>query len=158
MKPISTEVSTGKCCTNCNEFKSLESFYKNPKTRVGLRPECITCIIDRSSKVHNNAIDNYQCYIDGRGNCCDLCGVSYAREVYNLHHINSADKTNGRGLVAQRWTNSSLPRNIEEANKCALLCANCHILEHVALRAGRTLLTNTYANVTLPEKNICEAR
>lgn len=58
-----------------------------------------------------------------------MCGYDRCYRALVLHHPNPAEKEFG---IAKRL---SAPVAVleKEADKCVLLCSNCHIEEHVAL-------------------------
>ena len=62
--------------------------------------------------------------IEYKGGKCEKCGYNKNLSVLNFHHIDSTKKSfniDGRLLA-----NKKMEELIEEANKCMLLCANCH--------------------------------
>ena len=56
------------------------------------------------------------------GGCCAVCG--YDREIINLvfHHVDAAQKSFALSMA----TTKSLAAYRAEAEKCVLVCANCH--------------------------------
>ena len=67
------------------------------------------------------------------GNKCrgDNCNIEYDgtnTSLFQFHHINP--KTKLFELGNSNLLNHSRNKILEEANKCKLLCANCHSLEH----------------------------
>lgn len=62
--------------------------------------------------------------IEYKGGKCEICGYNKNLAVLNFHHIDSSKKSfniDGRLLA-----NKKMEDLIDEANKCMLLCANCH--------------------------------
>ena len=62
--------------------------------------------------------------IEYKGGKCEICGYNKNLAVLNFHHIDSSKKSfniDGRLLA-----NKKMEDLIHEANKCMLLCANCH--------------------------------
>lgn len=62
--------------------------------------------------------------IEYKGGKCEICGYNKNLAVLNFHHIDSSKKSfniDGRLLA-----NKKMEDLINEANKCMLLCANCH--------------------------------
>jgi hypothetical protein len=57
------------------------------------------------------------------GGSCVLCGYSRCLAALEFHHL---DPTVKRFSLAGRGVTRSLARAREEAQKCVLLCANCH--------------------------------
>ena len=74
-----------------------------------------------SSKVHQWK----RMLIAQRGGKCERCGFAHpAGPVYDLHHKDPATKEKNLSLVGS-WEEYQA-----EANKCLLLCANCHRIVH----------------------------
>jgi phage FluMu protein Com len=64
-------------------------------------------------------------------NKCAHCGV-VRQELgfYDFHHINPAEKEDSIGnMMRHKWE-----KVLAEVSKCAMLCPNCHRLEHIKLR------------------------
>jgi len=102
--------------------------------RYTANKNCVAC-----KQVDNQAKrENYYNYLIERGSTCEVCHQSYLSDVFDLHHVDRANKKFG---VNSNWTSASRA----EGDKCALLCANCHRLEHAALRLGRTTLPAGYS-------------
>ena len=60
------------------------------------------------------------------GNKCNKCGLSYPSIVYDFHHRNPEDKS----FTIGECMGYKLETLMEEAQKCDLLCANCHRIIH----------------------------
>jgi len=59
------------------------------------------------------------------GGECSRCSSSFHRCVFDFHHVGKKD-----GSITKLISNASPYRIAEEMEKCILLCANCHRLEH----------------------------
>jgi hypothetical protein len=57
------------------------------------------------------------------GGACQLCGYSRWIGALQFHHVDPAEK---EFHIALRGVARSLARARAEAQKCVLLCANCH--------------------------------
>lgn len=57
---------------------------------------------------------------------CESCGYSGCKSALSFHHINPENKDVSIGTNL----NKSIDLLIEEAQKCQLLCSNCHSTEH----------------------------
>jgi NAD-dependent dihydropyrimidine dehydrogenase PreA subunit len=62
-------------------------------------------------------------YLGGK---CSRCLNSYPRIVYDFHHKNPETKD---FILSEHWGDSR-EKIWAELDKCILLCANCHRLEH----------------------------
>ena len=59
------------------------------------------------------------------GKCCH-CGNQFPPAVYDFHHINPEEKE----VLISKIMSHSWDSIIKELDKCILLCANCHRIEH----------------------------
>jgi hypothetical protein len=121
-----------------NNFKDLPGF---PKDRKGY---------NRVRKIfeHYQKIVNQEDYIEQRTkHQCMSCGLPYPRELLDFHHLNPDEKE--KSLTASLWGGSNGPpkKTLDEAEKCAILCKNCHALEHMALRNGESILDDQDAYI-----------
>ena len=57
------------------------------------------------------------------GKCC-ICGFDAFQEALEFHHIDPSIKS--FGLTDSTAATKALEKQLEEARKCVLLCANCH--------------------------------
>ena len=62
-----------------------------------------------------------------KGGKCERCGYNKCEAVLQFHHRNPKEK---KFELAIRSNSHSWEEWQEEANKCELLCANCHAEEH----------------------------
>jgi predicted HNH restriction endonuclease len=58
------------------------------------------------------------------GNRCVVCGNTYPQSVFDFHHKDPTQKE------AQVGTMGSYEKCLKEAEKCILVCANCHRMIH----------------------------
>ena len=74
------------------------------------------------------ALDLFE-YKGGKCQHCDIRDLEHI-EIYDYHHVNSEEKLFNVGgrLTAPK------DRLYKEADKCLLLCANCHKKEHARIR------------------------
>lgn len=80
----------------------------------------------------------YHAYVKSRGARCELCGDEQPPEVFDCHHVDPANKVEE---VNVDWVFS---RSEAEGAKCALLCSNCHRMEHAALHLFTTTFPEGY--------------
>tara|TARA_Y100000593_G_C4313322_1_gene339495 strand:- start:2062 stop:2532 length:471 start_codon:yes stop_codon:yes gene_type:complete len=92
---------------------------------------------ERKRKVMDENKFNY--IMEKCGGKCQICKERFPIEVFDFHHIDPSQKkfnvSNGRLYGMTKLT-------LEELEKCAILCCNCHRLEHVALKRGETLIND----------------
>lgn len=61
--------------------------------------------------------------VEYKGGSCERCGEEYHPNVFDFHHHDGMQKKFGMSQANFQRSWSSL---LEEADKCHLLCANCH--------------------------------
>lgn len=66
-----------------------------------------------------------------RGGRCEACGYNATHAAMEFHHRDSESKKFGLGSFS-----GTRARLAAEAAKCALLCANCHRIRHLALQSA----------------------
>ena len=76
------------------------------------------------------------------GYACEVCGEKYPEELLELHHPEGVKKE--RNFDSHTWRKIK-QEVIDEADKCVILCSNCHRLEHIALKNGETLINDKEA-------------
>lgn len=59
------------------------------------------------------------------GDKCFDCGLSFHPAVYDLHHLDPANKEGSKAM-----SQISMERLKKELEDCVLLCANCHRIRH----------------------------
>src|ERR1035437_6332446 len=67
------------------------------------------------------------------GGACEICGYSRCLDALVFHHRDPALKSFevSKASMNRRWD-----AILAEAQKCALLCANCHAETHAILRTA----------------------
>ena len=66
--------------------------------------------------------------VEYKGGCCEKCGYNKCIEALEFHHIDESTKE-----FAVSGSTKSLERQKKEADKCIMLCANCHRELHAGL-------------------------
>jgi transposase-like protein len=61
--------------------------------------------------------------VERAGGCCVLCGYAGHPSALQFHHLEPSEK---RFSLSREGTTRSFAEAAEEADKCVLLCANCH--------------------------------
>jgi len=112
-----------KTCSKCKREKEDEEFYVSGGR---LSRYCKVChgrhCIDRQRERKLQVIE----YLGGQ---CRKCGIKATHSnfvIFDLHHMDPMTKEKTKTRV----TNWGLEKLKREADKCILLCANCHRLEH----------------------------
>ena len=73
-------------------------------------------VIDFVKRRKNNLIKVF-------GNKCCICGFDKWQSALEFHHVNPEEKEFG---LTVNTTTKSLEKQLTEARKCILVCANCH--------------------------------
>lgn len=68
--------------------------------------------------------------VEYKGGRCQLCGYKKSIAALELHHRDSATKDFG---ISGQGLTRSLQRVKREADKCILVCANCHRELHAGM-------------------------
>ena len=99
-------------CGKCRKEKSKNSFYKHHNTNL--------------TRIKNYKKDNKKWFHEMKEtlSCC-VCGESES-SCLDFHHIDANDKE----FDISSKTDVSRNTILEEINKCACLCANCHRKHH----------------------------
>lgn len=66
--------------------------------------------------------------IDAKGGKCECCGYDKNYAALCFHHLDPSEKE--FQLDLRKCSNSTLASLIKEAEKCQLLCHNCHMEVH----------------------------
>jgi len=111
-----------KTCTKCKETKPLTDYYKQSDRKNGASM-CKVCFnaycIERWRKGKVKAIEY-------KGGKCIRCGYGEHPAALQFHHTDPSTKdTNWTKLRLRSWDKIK-----RELDKCVLLCANCHSIEH----------------------------
>jgi len=64
-----------------------------------------------------------QMIIEYKGGACEICGYKRYAGAFDLHHLDHTQKEFG---LSTRGLTRSWEKLKAEADKCALVCANCH--------------------------------
>lgn len=88
----------------------------------GDRRECPAC---RSMEKRTT---NKKILVEYKGGKCIKCGYNENIEALQFHHRNPKDKEYN---ISEEMKNKKIDELKKEADKCDLLCANCHIIEHL---------------------------
>lgn len=90
---------------------------------------CLRC---RSDAVARRRRQVKRMLVDEAGGSCRLCGYDRYIGALEFHHVEPADK---RFSLSHRGVARSLAKARAEAEKCVLLCANCHAEIEAGIRS-----------------------
>ena len=68
--------------------------------------------------------------VEYKGGKCKICGYKKTPWAMDLHHIDASKKEFG---LAVRGLTRSIEKIMKEADKCILVCANCHREIHAGI-------------------------
>ena len=89
-----------------------------------------------SEKINNFRKNRKKILVDISGNKCNICGYNKTLSALEFHHINPQDKI--YGLSTGNCHN--LKSDLQELQKCILVCANCHREIHDGFYSVQELL------------------
>jgi hypothetical protein len=98
---------------------------RHGRTTFGRRADdggyrCLKC---RSAQVSEQRRRQKLVLIEEAGGRCQLCGYDRCPSALHFHHLRPEDKA---FALSQQGAYRALARARAEAQKCAVLCANCH--------------------------------
>lgn len=65
--------------------------------------------------------------VEYKGGACEDCGIRDIPAIYDFHHLDPSKKD----FTVARRPSGAIEKLKIEADKCALLCSNCHRKRHV---------------------------
>jgi len=134
-----------RVCKKCKEEKDITSFTKSKQCSFGFTHTCLVCNRQRWSPYYKlnreerKAVENKKnrekkaLLVDHFGNKCFDCNQEFPDCVYDFHHIDPTQKD--LKLSSYRAVSDSLWK---EADKCVMLCSNCHRIRHWYTGKGTT--------------------
>lgn len=127
---------TTKECLSCKQILPTALFYKQKQksetsntTWEYFDTICKKC---RKEYATSRRIDLKVKAIKYKGGKCIRCGYSNITfpAVFDFHHLNPAEKDFSISSTSKSWTKITT-----ELDKCILLCANCHRIEHSLVKS-----------------------
>jgi len=131
-----------KICIKCKISKKLEEFWKCKKNIDGFNNKCKICSSNENKKSYfrtsgkrnkyiinrrrNQSIERNE-YIKSLNIKCERCGFNNPAAL-DFHHKNPKEKKDTIGNL--KWSGCSNEVFKNEIEKCIVLCANCHRIEH----------------------------
>lgn len=74
-----------------------------------------------------------QTLVDYKGGKCEICGYDKCLDALEFHHLNPEEKE----FNLSHSNSKSMEKSKEEADKCILVCSNCHRELHAAMKKER---------------------
>lgn len=102
----------------------LTEFYYDTYHNIYKCKEC------RKEAVLDKRRRNKIALVEYKGGKCEICGYHKCIDALEFHHINKDEKSFGIGNGDTR----SLEKLKKEADKCILVCSNCHKEIHAQIR------------------------
>ena len=130
-----------KVCSQCKEQKLKTEFYKAKNKPGGYAYTCKQCSDVANKKTRDKHDSRYRGYRNDykkrlnvlcneykmqRG--CYTCGEKSHPTLLEMHHLDASTKEDDPSTLRTSWD-----RWLLEAEKCVVLCANCHRKVHVGL-------------------------
>jgi len=109
-------------CVDCHISLTLANAYRKGKDNNVLQSYCKNCLHKRQMYRWKKRKEEAIKY---KGGICEDCDGIFPPEVYQFHH-----RTDDKEFSWAKGRLYSWDRVIKEIDKCALLCANCHVLRH----------------------------
>lgn len=101
-------------CPICNKIFTYEN-------KGGNRKYCFECSPSTSNPT-NKFFAFKKNWINNHGGCCSKCGYNKCIDALEFHHIDSTTKK----FSISNTGNHGIDDLKKEAEKCIILCANCH--------------------------------
>ncbi len=122
-----TDFGTHRVCKCCKENKIIEEFRVAKRNKQDYRRWiCFSCervVLNEKRESYRQEFLNFKKTLS-----CNRCGNKDFR-VLQFHHSNSDKEFNISSKVGSRPLSSLM----KEIDKCEVLCANCHFIEHYKL-------------------------
>lgn len=109
-----------KNCTKCGESKPEDQYYKNGDRLHSWCRSC--CLIQTSQGATRRRQRIKKALVEERGGKCSDCGTTGPPYIFDFDHRNPEEKEftiSGSSHIGEEKIRA-------EANKCDLVCANCH--------------------------------
>lgn len=130
-----------KTCTKCKETKKLAEFCKFARAKDGYQPACKKCMAKAYNASRAKKKEHYLATAQKRRNQiqeqvrnwkskkgCSNCEEAFG-PCLELHHLDPSTKEDNPSNLAS----VSFESFLKEAEKCIVLCANCHRKVHAGL-------------------------
>lgn len=126
-----------KVCSKCKEKKELDNFSINKSNKDGLQKYCKSCkkqVDNRRSKSKNRELNIVRIERSSKkvwdlkrkkGGKCSKCNEDRLH-VLEFHHLDPKQKVDQINNLVQFYGMKNWHIAEQEADKCILLCSNCH--------------------------------
>jgi len=118
-----------KICKTCRVNKPLDEYHVMSKSPDGHQYDCRVCFNKKKMETYFKKSEDLFEYKGGKCAHCDLRDLEHP-EIYDYHHIDPATKIASVKVIM----GCTLEKVRAEADKCLLLCANCHRKEHARMK------------------------
>ena len=108
----------------------LDQYHANTSSKAGLSVKCKGC---RATEKRGKRKERKQECVAYKGGACGHCGGVFHSAVYDFHHIDPSKKD----FKISAFRSGKFEKLRAELDKCLLLCANCHRMEHARLDEER---------------------
>lgn len=113
-------------CANCKRWENHDDFYPKDKGRSSWCKRCHSK--NAPTRQSEHGWDKRQQLIDYKGGHCISCGYKKNAAALTFHH---RDNTTKKFSLDVRKCNGTKMETLKlEADKCDLLCHNCHMEIH----------------------------
>lgn len=122
-----------KTCTACDEELSIDLFYKNKRRKDGLNSQCKRCSNTTNDTTRKKDMPKYRKFRSASRQRLQIqmnnwkiqqgckCCPERTPCCLELHHLDPSTKEGNPSLLATSWK-----RFMKEAEKCVVVCCNCH--------------------------------
>jgi hypothetical protein len=112
-----------KPCKECGQDKPLTEYPKRSDAVGKWRNTCKECGLKKAKAAKRIKKEKL---VEYKGGACEHCGGVFHPVLYDFHHTNPEEKSFSIG----EHLNRSWEALTTEVDKCLLLCAHCHRMEH----------------------------
>jgi len=112
-------------CKVCEQDKEEDMFPVASITKSGRAGECKACKAIRTKAIRKERGNKLYTLFDKK---CRDCGIEHTNpSFYDFHHVDEENKKyEVKTMICGNWN-----KVLEEAEKCVMLCPNCHRKRHI---------------------------
>ena len=114
-----------KRCAGCKQELPLDNFYTRNDGKSSHKSRCRSCFIQSIRDIQKRKQVQAKLHKGGR---CDRCGYNACLDALDFHHVGAKEH-----MLSHMFKRNSVQKILAEADKCRLLCANCHREIHAGL-------------------------